>query len=42
MQQRSRMGRRGSKRYFTRNADKIHRKNLNQGPRYAMRGGIRI
>lgn len=38
MSKRHRMGRRSSKRDFSRNADRIHPKNGG----YAMRGGIRL
>lgn len=44
MSKRHRMSRRGSEKYFSRAADRIHRKNslTSSGSSYAMRGGIRL
>lgn len=41
---RFKMGRRSSRRSFTRGANRVHRKNLlsSSGSGYAMRGGIRL
>jgi hypothetical protein len=41
MKQRKRIPNKKSKRLFTRTADATHRFNL-QGPRFLMRGGIRM
>lgn len=39
---RRRMSRRGSRKYFTAGAGRVHKKNLLQGGLKVMRGGIRI
>lgn len=39
---RHRMSRGGSKRSFSYGANRIHRKNIDSGSAYVMRGGIRL
>lgn len=36
------MSRRGSRKSFSRGANRIHKKNLQSGSGYVMRGGIRL
>lgn len=39
---RKKMGRKKSRRDFRKKADRIHKKNVDAGPRHTMRGGIRL
>lgn len=42
MYKRHKMQRKRSEKYFTRGANRIHRKNLDSGSGSVMRGGIRL